>query len=430
MYHQDRLLRPQSQVAERRRQDVQVRTHKQNVPQTSSDAVQTQARVVALQEELTDAERAKLDLSTRLHHLELKYENSQATMKDLKFQLGKKEHECESLQKNCREFQQELEEASSWRLQADILRQEVADVRAANARMRRQMDELDGQLIGARTSQREVEEELSRCHTDQRVLEQRLQHNSSGSEKIAAEKTAEIARLLATIEALNAELHVVKGFPMMGKSREGEAVAALRARIDFLESQLAAKGDTVRSASASSGGRSHAGRQDIDDRRTTSSAPRRPTTATPTQARPQAGMCAARPSSAKSSPMRRRSPLGRLEAALTGVTGPDESSHAFASRPPEMAPRVFTPSYTSSPLYDGDPLLQTYPPKGSAMEGPPSLLSPSPAQGGGPGRGGDPQTSTYPTDVSRRRPYTTADDLREELEAVKRETARLRRDLP
>lgn len=137
--------------------------------------------MVALQEELTDAERAKLDLSTRLHHLELKYEvgkikyvvrciffgsmtfdcfsavhphffesifmwifppafctsnhlrfysffsskqgdywtavtpdvfsvlqNSQATMKDLKFQLGKKEHECESLQKKCREFQQEV----------------------------------------------------------------------------------------------------------------------------------------------------------------------------------------------------------------------------------------------------------------------------------------------------------------------------------
>lgn len=175
--------------------------------QESSDRlVQTQARVVALQEQLAAMEREKLEQSARTRQLEVALQDEETRSRQYQNRLREAEAHCDELQRSKRDMENLLrQELSQLQKQTSGLQQELTGIRNGDTIKRHHRDDM---IAGLRQQLSDAEQEVARSHIELRDMEVQMQRNTSIQEEMTAERNAEITRLLATVEALNAELRV------------------------------------------------------------------------------------------------------------------------------------------------------------------------------------------------------------------------------
>eukprot|EP00667_Euglena_gracilis_P011852 EG_transcript_12138 len=99
------------------------------------------------------------------------------------------------------------------RRQVDGLQQELLEARNLGSHRLAAMKDLEAEVTRLRNQLQAAEDDVQRSSQEVMDLERRLQHAEAVHEKAAREKTVELARLLATVEALNGELTALRALP-------------------------------------------------------------------------------------------------------------------------------------------------------------------------------------------------------------------------
>uniref|UniRef100_A0A7S4LHA0 Uncharacterized protein n=1 Tax=Eutreptiella gymnastica TaxID=73025 RepID=A0A7S4LHA0_9EUGL len=437
---------------------------------TGDETVGAQRRIVALQEEVTQIEKEKLDLSTQVRTLERQLQvrdrtslNKVQEQKDEVSRINTRLQHMQSEWNRDKALASEEKVKLNARLQA--VQNEFEREKAAHAQTGRLLKDKESQLRATQQQLRDREQEVKQAKQEVQRLEHRLQDVTNQ----LADKHAEASRM-STLTALQGEVAATTRTISRHPSEEDMYV---RHQSPYPSAHKSPGRRLVAPTIRPSGGYVH--RQESDsDHYVSSGAGRDHHTLVRAGKSPGRGSSHPRKSSLPSNSFDNVNPVDRLEAALAGIGGPAESygarrPAAGRSSSPHSTGRVGpgalglrmgsarsrsmrdTETEQSSPRSDNitprtaeDPLLKTYPHTRhtafSKDQDPVSsrhtddetgrYLMGSRSRMASPSRD-DRMTNTisYPVTRSLSPANPSTDELRAELEAVKRETARLRREL-